>query len=131
MLILGITMEFRPLTILNWWRYFKHTGSWKGINVLYSMLTLSLLTQLFVVIMLRTQHIPLIQSRPAKPMAAALVLIAAVGMSLPYIPGINSALKMQHPRPTFYGFLAAILTTYILLVQLVKVIYKRIYKQWI
>jgi P-type Mg2+ transporter len=89
-----------------------------------------LLTQLLIVVMLRTQHIPIIQSSPGKLLSATLLIMGTIGLSLPYIPPLAQALQMEHPHPTFYGFLCAILLSYILLVQVVKTIYRRIYKEW-
>lgn len=80
---------------------------------------------------LRTQHVPLIQSRPSKVLGSALAIIAIIGTVIPYIPPIARALSMQRPHPLFYAFLVAILVSYLLLVQLVKVIYMRIYKEWV
>jgi P-type Mg2+ transporter len=90
-----------------------------------------LLTQILVVVMLRTQHVPFLQSWPARPLGLALTTMSLIGLALPYIPHISEALQMQHPHPTFYGFLVAILLSYIGLVQGVKVIYMRIYKEWL
>ena len=91
----------------------------------------SLLTQILVVVMLRTQHIPILQSSPSRVLGSALVIISALGLALPYIPRIAPALGMQEPKPTFYGLLAAILVSYVLLVQIVKTIYRRLYKEWL
>jgi Mg2+-importing ATPase len=52
-------------------------------------------------------------------------------MAIPYIPGLHSAVRMVPPLPEYYGFLAAILLTYMLLVQAVKTIYKRIFNEWL
>ena len=90
-----------------------------------------LLTQVLVVVMLRTQHIPLIQSRPSKVLGSALIFICIIGLAIPYISPIAHALQMQRPHPTFYGFLVAILVGYMVLVQLVKTIYRRIYGEWL
>jgi len=90
-----------------------------------------LLTQTLVVIMLRTQHIPIIKSRPAWPLGSALTIVCIAGLVLPYIPILSSALQMQHPHPSFYGFLVPILISYMLLAQLVKLIYRRLYKEWL
>lgn len=89
------------------------------------------MTQLLIVIMLRTQHIPIIQASPARIVGAALVIIATIGLTLPYLPTISRALQMREPHPSFYGFLVGILLSYMGLVQLVKTIYRRIYKEWV
>lgn len=81
--------------------------------------------------MLRTQHIPLFQSRPSKVLGTALILICIIGLAIPYIRPIADALQMQPPHPTFYGFLTTILLSYMLLVQFVKTIYKRVYGEWL
>jgi Mg2+-importing ATPase len=113
-------------------RLSKRNGLRKGKTPhLWIDLTVRLLTQVLVVLMLRTQHIPLVQSRPSKVLGAALVIICVVGLVLPYVPPLSSALQMQRPHPTFYGFLVPILISYMLLVQLVKIVYRRVYKDWL
>lgn len=112
-------------------RPFKRSGLLKGIFYSRKTLMFSLLTQILVVVMLRTQHIPIFQSSPSKTLASALICMSAVGLALPYIPRIAPALLMQSPHPTFYGFLVAIVFSYVLLVQAVKTIYRRIYKEWL
>jgi Mg2+-importing ATPase len=110
---------------------FRHSGLLKGIVSSIATLTQRLLTQLLVVIMLRTQHIPLFRSRPAKVVSFALTVIGLIGLAIPYIPPIANALQMERPHPSFYGFLAAILFCYVLLTQVVKTIYRHIYKDWL
>jgi len=124
-------MAFRPPRTKLLFRLSKRNGLQKGKSHLWRDLTVRLLTQTLVVIMLRTQHIPVVQSLPAKPLGAALTIICLVGLALPYIPTLSSALQMQHPHPAFYGFLVPILLSYMLLVQLVKTIYRRIYHEWL
>ena len=89
------------------------------------------MTQTLVVVMLRTQHIPFFQSSPSRQLGAALTLMCLVSLALPYIPRLSTALHMQYPYPSFYGFLVAIVTSYILLVQGVKMVYMKVYKEWI
>ncbi|KJF61014.1 magnesium-translocating P-type ATPase [Coccidioides immitis RS] len=90
-----------------------------------------LLTQTIIVHLLRTAKIPIIQSRAARAMVASTTIIMAVGFVLPYIPLFQAALRFVNPAATFVGFLAAELLLYCLEVQLVKVIYKRIFKTWL
>lgn len=52
-------------------------------------------------------------------------------MAVPYIPHLNRALGMVAPVPEFYGFLAAILVAYALLVHTVKIFYQRMFKEWL
>jgi len=124
-------MEFRVRRISRRCRLFKRNGLLRGTFVWQVVADDSLLTQTLVVVMLRTQHIPLIQSRPSKVLGGALILICMVGLALPYIPPIAHALQMQRPHPTFYAFLVAILLSYMMLVQMVKLVYRRIYHEWL
>ncbi|KAJ6438171.1 Mg-transporting ATPase [Purpureocillium lavendulum] len=90
-----------------------------------------LLTQTLIVHMLRTAKIPYIQSRPALPLALSTCSIMAIGFVIPWVPPFREALGFSRPAPSFVGFLVAELVGYSLEVQLVKVIYKRIFKTWL
>ena len=52
-------------------------------------------------------------------------------MALPYIPRLNNALGMVPPAPEFYGWLAAIIISYAFLVHIVKMIYQRLFHEWL
>ena len=52
-----------------------------------------------------------------------------LGLVLPYIPGISHAFGFVHPKPTFYGFLAAELILYCVEVQLLKMLYIKLWKK--
>lgn len=135
MIWLGPTSSiFDIFTFLIGWYYYGIQSTQNNFAVetfQTQWFTEGLMTQVLIVVMLRTQHIPLFQSRPAKPVAIALTLVGTVGLSLPYIPPIASALQMQRPHPTFYGFLVAILVFYMLLTQGVKTVYRRLYNEWL
>jgi len=55
----------------------------------------------------------------------------AVGFALPYIPPLRRALGFVRPADSFVGFLAAELALYCLEVQLLKVVYVRVFKTWL
>lgn len=93
--------------------------------------TEGLMTQLLIVVMLRTSKMPFVQSRPATPVAATLTFMACLGLVLPYIKPIASALHMARPNPSFYGFLVIIVICYVSLVQVVKMAYIKRYKEWL
>lgn len=90
-----------------------------------------LLTQTLIVHMLRTAKIPYLQSRPAMPLALSTCAIMVIGFVIPWVPPFRSALGFSRPAPSFVGFLVAELVGYSLEVQIVKVIYKRIFKTWL
>lgn len=86
-----------------------------------------LLTQTLVVHMLRTSKVPIIKSRSTWPLAAASGIIAILGVSIPFM-GIGGlrALPIE-----YFGFLVLILAGYILLAQLAKISYIKIFKTWL
>jgi Mg2+-importing ATPase len=54
-----------------------------------------------------------------------------IGFVLPWIPGVERALTFTQPAPSYVGFLAAELVLYCIEVQIVKMIYIRIFKTWL
>lgn len=90
-----------------------------------------LLTQTLIVHMLRTSKIPFLQSRSSLPLGLSTALIMTIGFVLPWIPTFQKALSFVSPAPSFVGFLAAELLVYCLEVQVVKMIYIKIFKTWL
>ena len=80
--------------------------------------------------MIRTQHIPFIQSRAAMPVILLTASIMAFGIYLPFSP-IGEHLGMVSLPPSYFGWLAGILLSYCLLTQLVKTVYIRRFGQWL
>ncbi|ATG97592.1 magnesium-translocating P-type ATPase [Mesoplasma lactucae] len=90
-----------------------------------------LMTQAIVVQVLRTEKIPFIQSRATWPLNLTTVLVIGLGFLIGYTKPIANALAMEPPAASFVGVIFAILVAYMLLAQLVKVIYKKIFKVWL
>lgn len=88
-------------------------------------------TQILVVYFLRTGKLPFVQSRPSTSFLLATLSFLGLGYSLPYIPKLNEAFSFTAPDPKFWGFIAAIAVTYCTLVQIVKVGYQKIWKEWL
>jgi Mg2+-importing ATPase len=82
----------------------------------------SLMTQTLVVYIIRTSHIPFLQSNPAPVMAMVTMVVMAAAMAIPYTP-IASALGFTPLPLVYFAWLAAILLGYCLLAQLVKTWY--------
>lgn len=91
------------------------------------------MTQTLVVHMLRTEHIPFLQSRASLPLLLSTFGAMAVGNIVPYIPGLGKGgfLDMAAVPGSFYGFIVAIVVAYCLLVACVKVAYKRVFGMWL
>jgi Mg2+-importing ATPase len=84
----------------------------------------SLMTQTLVVYIIRTSHVPFLQSNPAPVMAMVTMVVMAAAMAIPYTP-IASALGFTSLPLVYFAWLAAILLGYCLLAQLVKTWYVR------
>jgi hypothetical protein len=52
-------------------------------------------------------------------------------MVIPWIPGVNTALKFETPAPEFYGLTLAMTLAYAALVHIGKSIYLRVFKEWL
>ena len=93
----------------------------------------SLLTQTFVIHLLRTERIPFIQSWAALPVLASTFGAMAIGYTIPYIDGFgrNGFLRMAAVPPIWYAMLAAILAAYCFVVQCTKILYKRWSESWL
>jgi len=134
MIILGPTSSVFDICTfaINW--YFFHIrgdSSKAAINTFRTHWFLEgLLSQTLIVHLLRTHKLPFIQSYASKHVAITTLLIAAVGIAIPYSP-LGRAEEMEHPYPMFYAFLVGILICYMTLVQIVKMIYIRLFKEWL
>ncbi len=87
--------------------------------------------QILAVHLLRTEKIPFIQSRAAWPLMASSFAMMGVGVALCYIPGLNRALSLTAIVPGYYAWLAGILLLYSATVQLIKVLYIRVFNTWL
>ena len=81
-----------------------------------------LLTQTLIVHMIRTQHIPFIQSWAATPVILLTASIMAFGMYLPF-SSLGAHLGMVPLPLPYFPWLAGILLSYCVLTQLVKTVY--------
>ncbi len=89
-----------------------------------------LLTQTLIVHMIRTQHVPFLESRAATPVIMLTVCIMAFGIYLPFSP-LGTHLGMVPLPWSYFPWLVGILLSYCLLTQLVKRIYIRRFGQWL
>jgi len=89
-----------------------------------------LLTQTLIVHMIRTQHIPFIQSRAAWPVILLTASIMAIGIYLPFSP-LGEHVGMVPLPPSYFPWLVGILLCYCLLTQLIKRFYIRRFGQWL
>ena len=89
-----------------------------------------LLTQTLIVHMIRTRHIPFIQSRAAWPVILLTASIMAIGIYLPYSP-LGAHLGLVPLPMSYFPWLGGILLSYCVLTQLVKTFYIRRFHEWL
>jgi Mg2+-importing ATPase len=82
----------------------------------------SCFTQTLIIHVIRTNRIPFIQSRASLPLIFTSLLIVTVAGLLPYA-GFGTALGFVPLPGKYWGYLAAMLFTYVLLTQIVKTWY--------
>jgi len=125
---------------LNWFYYGIRTAdstvggvdAGHGVEMFHTQWFLEgLLTQTLIVHLLRTAKVPIFQSRATKVLVASTVTMMAVGLLIPYIPSVRDALLMATPAKSFIGFLAAELVLYCVEVQVVKMVYVRVFGRWL
>ncbi|PFJ19676.1 magnesium-translocating P-type ATPase [Bacillus cereus] len=89
-----------------------------------------LLTQLLIVHMIRTQHIPFLQSTAAKPVLMLTGLVMMIGIFLPFT-SLSTQIGLT-PLPSYYFlWLLGILIMYALVTQIIKRIYIRKFNRWL
>ena len=88
----------------------------------------SLWTQMLVMHMIRTEKIPFIQSRASNPVLLVTTTLLAVGTLLPFTP-FAGAIGLSKLPPVYFSFLFVTVVLYMLLINIVKKIYIRRYKE--
>jgi len=131
MVLIGpISSIFDIVTFVVMWHVFGANTVEKQSLFQSGWFVVGLLTQTLIVHMIRTQHIPFIQSRAATPVIMLTASIMAFGIYVPFSPlGAHLGL-VPLPLP-YFGWLAGILLSYCVLTQLVKVAYIRRFNQWL
>jgi len=125
-----ISSIFDIVTFVVMWHVFGANTVEKQSLFQSGWFVVGLLTQTLIVHMIRTQHIPFIQSRAATPVIMLTASIMAFGIYVPFSPlGAHLGL-VPLPLP-YFGWLAGILLSYCVLTQLVKVAYIRRFNQWL
>ena len=125
-----ISSIFDIVTFLVMWHVFGADEIAKQSLFQSGWFVVGLLTQTLIVHMIRTWHIPFIQSRAAAPVILLTAFIMAIGIYLPFSP-IGEHLGLV-PLPTsYFAWLVGILLSYCTLTQIVKRLYIRRFAQWL
>ncbi len=80
--------------------------------------------------MFRTEKIPFIQSHSTWPVNVMVIAICAIGLSLPYTH-LGQQMNMVGPPPIYIPIVFAIIISYCILSQILKMGYIKIFKKWL
>ena len=125
-----ISSIFDIITFIVMWFIFKaNTPEVQGLFH-SGWFIIGLLTQTLVVHMLRTEKIPFIQSKATAPVTIMTGIIMAIGVFIPFSPfGASIGFK---PLPiAYFPWMLAIVLSYCILTQLVKMWYIRRFAEWL
>jgi Mg2+-importing ATPase len=125
-----ISSIFDIVTFIVMWHVFGANAVEKQSLFQSGWFVVGLLTQTLIVHMIRTQHIPFIQSRAATPVILLTATIMAIGIYLPFSP-LGAHVGMTPIPESFFPWLVGILLGYCLLTQFVKGWYIRRYHVWL
>ncbi len=90
----------------------------------------SMITQTIIIYLIRTEKIPFLQSNPSVYVFFSTTVAMLITIVLPYLK-FGNYLDLTGLPWNYYGWLFAIVALYIILVQLVKTIYIKRYKNWL
>ena len=125
-----ISSIFDVITFLVMWYVFKANSPATQSLFQSGWFIESLLTQTLIVHMIRTARVPFFQSRAAWPVLLLTGAIMCCGLLLPFT-SLGAQLKLVPLPGSYFAWLAAILLSYSVLTQLVKVWYRRRFGSWL
>ena len=126
----AISSIFDIVTFVVMWHVFGANSVERQSLFQSGWFVVGLLTQTLIVHMIRTQHIPFIQSRAATPVILLTASIMAIGIYLPFSP-LGAHVGMVPLPGSYFPWLGGILLSYCLLTQLVKGWYIGRYHVWL
>jgi Mg2+-importing ATPase len=131
MLFIGpISSIFDILTFIIMWHVFGANSVEHQSLFQSGWFVVGLLTQTLIVHMIRTQHIPFIESRAAPPVILLTASIMAAGIYLPY-SSFGEHLGLVPLPGNYFLWLGGILLSYCTLTQIAKRFYIRRFGQWL
>ncbi|WP_088283093.1 magnesium-translocating P-type ATPase [Ideonella sp. A 288] len=116
MIVFGLTSTVFDL--LGFWLLLKVFDAHEALFQT-SWFVVSLLTELVVVLLLRT-HRPAWRSRPGTLLAVSTLAVAVLAVALPYIPPVASMFGLEPPSPLLWLGLGALLLGYVVATEVVK-----------
>lgn len=133
MLCIGpISSIFDIITFAFAWKLYNCAGNAEACAPYFqsSWFLEGLCTQTFVIHMIRTARLPFVQSFAAWPLVVSTVFAIAAAFIIVLTP-IRSAFELAVPTGPFYPFLLGMVVAYCVLCQIGKMIFIRVFKQWL
>ncbi|AGR41840.1 magnesium-translocating P-type ATPase [Spiroplasma diminutum] len=100
-----------------------------------SWFVVGLMTQTAVMQMYRTEKIPFIQSNGSWQVTSSTIFVCSMAVIVPYgfmsIPEISEGMKMARPEWSFLPIALGFVVAYMFLAQAVKMLYIKIFKEWL
>jgi Mg2+-importing ATPase len=125
-----ISSIFDIVTFVVMWHVFAADTVEKQSLFQSGWFVVGLLTQTLIVHMIRTRHVPFIQSRAATPVIMLTACVMVVGIYLPF-SSLGEHLGMVPLPLSYFPWLIGILLSYCILTQLMKRIYISRFGQWL
>ena len=92
--------------------------------------TVGLATQLLIVHVMRTEKVPLLQSRATTPVVIGTLFMLIIGLALPWVP-LGQVLGFVHLPATYSLWVVFVVAAYLLTVQGVKYLYRQRIGGWL
>lgn len=134
MLCIGpVSSVFDIATFFVMWIVFGcNTASNPALVALFNAgwFTESLISQTLIIHLIRTPKIPFVQSRAAAPVVTLTTIIMAVGILIPFT-GLGASVGFTALPAAYFGWLALIVLSYVVLAQIVKTFYIKVNHSWL
>jgi len=130
MICLGpLSSIFDITTFLFMWYYYDCQTPAKQHLFQTAWFVEGLLTQTSIIHMIRTDKIPFIQSRASLPVLIGTGMAMAAGVAIPYTP-LAPVISMVPLPSMYYAYLVGALTGYVIISQIGKLIFVKVFKKW-
>jgi len=131
MLFMGpVSSLFDIICFVILWFVFGFNSMEQAILFQTGWFILGVLSQVLVILIARTGHIPFLKgNRPGKTLVVSTLIASAAALILVFSP-LSRSFNMQTLPPIFLVWLIGLLLAYFVAIQLIKSAYKRLYNQW-
>jgi Mg2+-importing ATPase len=134
MLCIGpISSIFDVTTFAICWWYYGYDSTIDAQSFQTCWFLVGIMTQLTIVHAIRSDRpfFGINGSRASIHVWCATIILGGIAFMLPNVPALASLLSFTPPPDSFYGLMLAILVSYVILTQIMKRVYIRVFKRWL